>query len=116
MKMSQFTKLNVMAMMSIFFGFSIGDSDFSVPIQDLKTEKDGQCYLAIMSNSVIGGGGILFGDDILRRIYLVYDLQDMTISVAPVVYTEDEDIEEILNPNEDQNEVPTSTSFYTICI
>lgn len=42
-----------------FFGFSIGDSDFSVPIQDLKTEKDGQCYLAIMSNSVIGGGGIL---------------------------------------------------------
>lgn len=55
--------------------------------------------------------GILFGDDILRRIYLVYDLQDMTISVAPVVYTEDEDIEEILNPNEDQNEVPTSTSF-----
>lgn len=94
-----------------FFGFSIGDSDFSVPIQDLKTEKDGQCYLAIMSNSVIGGGGILFGDDILRRIYLVYDLQDMTISVAPVVYTEDEEIEEILNPNEDQNEVPTSTSF-----
>ena len=55
-----------------------------------------------------------FGDDILRQIYLVYDLQDMTISVAPVVYTEDEDIEEILNPN-DQNEVPTSTSF-TICI
>ena len=52
-----------------------------------------------------------FGDDILRQIYLVYDLQDMTISVAPVVYTEDEDIEEILNPNEDQNEVPTSTSF-----
>ena len=43
-----------------FFGFSIGDSDFSVPIQDLKTEKDGQCYLAIMSNSVIGGGGILW--------------------------------------------------------
>ncbi len=46
-----------------------------------------------------------------RQIYLVYDLQDMTISAVPVVYTEDEDIEEILNPNEDQNEVPTSTSF-----
>ena len=41
-----------------FFCFD-SDSDFSVPIQDLKTEKDGQCYLAIMSNSVIGGGGIL---------------------------------------------------------
>lgn len=94
-----------------FFGFSIGNADFSIPIQDLTTEKDGQCYLAIMSNSVIGGGGILFGDDILRRIYLVYDLQDMTISVAPVAYTKDEDIEEILNHNEDQNELRTSNSF-----
>ncbi len=46
-----FTKLNVMAMMSI--SLVRYDSDFSVPIQDLKTEKDGQCYLAIASNSVI---------------------------------------------------------------
>ncbi|KAL6451755.1 SAP10 Candidapepsin-10 [Candida maltosa Xu316] len=93
-----------------FFEFEIGNASFAIPVEDFIVENDDVCYLAIMGNSVIGGDGILFGGDILRSIYLVYDLEDRTISVAPVRYTDDEDIEELGNQTVAVDNSTVSTS------
>ena len=95
-----------------FFDFSIGGVNFSIPVEQVLVEHNDKCYLGIMSNSVVGGG-MLFGFDILRSMYLVYDLEGLTISVAPVIYTTDEDIQEFLSSDEDEEELDPSTSSST---
>lgn len=93
------------------FDFSIGGVNFSIPVEDFIVEHNDKCYLGIMGNSVVGGG-MLFGFDILRSMYLVYDIDGLTISVAPVIYTTDEDVQEFLHSYETEEELdpPASSS------
>ncbi|CAH2352559.1 aspartic proteinase 3 [[Candida] railenensis] len=49
-----------------------------------------QCQLGVLEQS---SDYVLFGDNILRHGYIVYDLDDYTVSFAQVNYTDEEDIE-----------------------
>ncbi|RCK58892.1 Candidapepsin-10 [Candida viswanathii] len=71
------------------FDFSVAGTDFEIPIEEILARQDDRCYVGIMASSIVGGGN-LFGFNILRHMYIVYDLDDMSISVAPVRYTTDE--------------------------
>lgn len=67
----------------------------TVPMSSLFLPIDSansQCYLGVLEQS---GSYILFGDNVLRSAYVVYDLDDLEISLAQVNYTNDTDIEVI---------------------
>lgn len=67
----------------------------NVPLPDLLLpirSTSGMCYFGMLaqdSQSLY----ILFGDNVLRNAYVVYDLEDYEIALAPVKFTTDEDIE-----------------------
>lgn len=63
----------------------------------METEhKNDTCQLGILSSSNLGQEVIL-GDTFLRYAYVVYDLEDYEISLASVVFTDKQDIEEIVS-------------------
>lgn len=65
----------------------------NIPVFDLLIRNtDGSCKLGIFPQERINGLAI-FGDNILRSIYLVFDLEDHKIMLAPVNYTDKENIE-----------------------
>lgn len=63
-----------------------------VPLPNLIVNYGSRCFLGVLPQS---DSYILFGDNVLRSMYLVYDLEDYEISVAQAKYTDDEDIEVI---------------------
>lgn len=68
-------------------------------------------FLSVLQQS--GSDYILFGDNVLRSAYLVYDLDDFEISIAQARYTTEEDISVISSsvPNAIQAPGYSSTSL-----
>ena len=68
----------------------------TVPLTDLMlpTSSSGLCIFGMLAQDPTSLY-ILFGDNVLRSAYVVYDLEDYEIALAPVKYTSDEDIENI---------------------
>lgn len=77
---------------------NIGGMDIDVPLTDLllrgSSSSSSVCYLGILEQ-LLSSRYMLLGDNILRHAYVVYDLEDLEISVGQVVFTDDEDIEVI---------------------
>ncbi|KAG5421423.1 SAP9 [Candida metapsilosis] len=70
-----------------------GGKTIKVPVSDLVL-RAGQdtCYLGLFEQSS-SSSYILFGDNILRSAYIVYDLEEYEVHIGQVYYTDDEDIE-----------------------
>lgn len=63
----------------------------NVPLTSLiQRYSNNQCFLSILEQS--GTDYILFGDNVLRSTYLVFDLDDLEISMAQARYTTEESI------------------------
>ncbi|EGW31352.1 uncharacterized protein SPAPADRAFT_141168 [Spathaspora passalidarum NRRL Y-27907] len=74
-------------------GFS--NQTIKVPVSDLLIQAtSSQCYLGVLAQST-ATSYMLFGDNILRHAYVVMDLDGFEVSLAPVNFTNDEDIEVI---------------------
>ncbi|WLF78348.1 aspartyl protease [Lodderomyces elongisporus] len=72
-----------------------GNVTIRVPISDLVLQATrSQCYLGLFEQSS-SSSYILFGDNILRSAYIVYDLENYEISLAQAYYTNSEDVEVI---------------------
>ncbi|KAI5970215.1 hypothetical protein CANMA_000827 [Candida margitis] len=61
-----------------------------IPLPELVLKSDGKCYLGILEDT---NTGTLFGDNILRSAYIVYDVEDTEVHIGQAYYTDDEDIE-----------------------
>ncbi|KAI5965904.1 BAR1 [Candida pseudojiufengensis] len=90
------------------FNFTLNDTVFSIPasnfiIQNERTNN--KCYLGIMDESIIGG--VIFGSDILKNFYLVYNLQDSTLSIAPIKDLSSED--QIYSSSSQNSEISSTT-------
>ncbi|KAI5958610.1 BAR1 [Candida theae] len=69
------------------FNFKVSNTTLSVPVSDfiINNERtNGKCYLGIMDESLIGG--TIFGSDILKQFYVVFNLEDNKLSIAPVTH------------------------------
>ncbi|RCK59238.1 Candidapepsin-10 [Candida viswanathii] len=80
-----------------------------IPIEDLLREYDNRCYLGLLSNNTMGIEPV-FGFNILRHMYLVYDLDEKSISVAPAIYTDDSRIQEFRHRSETVADLDPSTT------
>ena len=79
---------------SYYFTIDFSGAKIQVPLSNLVTQySSNRCFLSILPQK--GVDYILFGDNVLRSAYLVYDLEDFEISLAQVKYTSDEDISTI---------------------
>lgn len=75
---------------SYYFTIDFSGVKIQVPLSNVVTEySTGKCFLSILQQPK---EYILFGDNVLRSAYLVYDLEDFEISLAQVKYTTEEDI------------------------
>ena len=80
---------------NVYFTFDFGGPKIKVPLSSLlvpSSSSSTKCYLGLMENE---GSYIVLGDNVLRSMYVVYDLDDLSISLAQAKYTNDTDIEEI---------------------
>ena len=70
-----------------------GNKTIEVPISDLVLRYSrSQCILGVLEQSS-SSSYMLFGDNILRSAYIVYDVEDYQVSLAQISYTNDESIE-----------------------
>ncbi|CAH2352706.1 candidapepsin-10 [[Candida] railenensis] len=78
----------------VYFTFDFGGPKIKVPLSSLLIPiySSTQCYLGL---SMSEDDYIVLGDNVLRSMYVVYDLDDLSISLAQAKYTDDSDIEEI---------------------
>lgn len=70
--------------------------EIAVPVSELIiTGGRNQCFLGIMEQSSLAGSTsyAVLGGNFLRSAYVVYDLDDYTISMAQANYSSDEDIQ-----------------------
>ncbi|RLV94142.1 Candidapepsin-9 [Spathaspora sp. JA1] len=81
-----------------------------VPIGDLiiRSNTTSECYLGVLAQSY-QSSYMLFGDNILRSVYMVVDLDGQEISLAPVNYSDKEDIE-IITSTVPANRATTTSS------
>ncbi|KAL6450757.1 SAP9 Candidapepsin-9 [Candida maltosa Xu316] len=78
------------ATVNIEFG---GNKTIEVPLSDLVLQASRtQCILGVLAQSA-DSSYMLFGDNILRSAYIVYDIDDYQVSLAQVAYTNDTSIE-----------------------
>lgn len=92
-----------------------GDKTIRVPVQDLVLKvSSSQCVLGVLAQRS-SASYMLFGDNILRNAYVVFNLEDFEVSLAQVRYTDDEDIEVIKDtvPTTGGTTFPTSTDDLT---
>mmetsp|Transcript_486 Transcript_486/g.552 ORF Transcript_486/g.552 Transcript_486/m.552 type:complete len:571 (+) Transcript_486:59-1771(+) len=76
---------------SYYFTIDFSGVKIQVPLSNVVTQySSDKCFLSILQQT--GQDYILFGDNVLRSAYLVYDLEDFEISLAQVKYTTEEDI------------------------
>ncbi|CCG22092.1 hypothetical protein CORT_0B03840 [Candida orthopsilosis Co 90-125] len=90
---------------------SFGNSTIRVPVADLVIESTSgsTCYLGLFEQS-LNTSYILFGDNVLRNAYVVYDLEDNEVHISQAYYTDDEDIEIVeQNVPTEGGQKPTST-------
>lgn len=77
---------------SVTFTIDFNGATVAVPLPNLVMRYGSTCILGVLPQS---SSYILFGDNVLRSAYLVYNLDDYEISIAQAKYTKDEDIEVI---------------------
>lgn len=77
---------------SVTFTIDFNGAKVAVPLPNLVMKYGGTCLLGVLPQT---SSYILFGDNVLRSAYLVYNLDDYEISIAQAKYTKDEDIEVI---------------------
>ncbi|KAI5970229.1 hypothetical protein CANMA_000841 [Candida margitis] len=65
-----------------------------IPFHSLIVEDDGKCYLGLQTAPE--SGYILFGDNVLRNAYIVYDVEDLEVHIAQAYYADEEDIEVVV--------------------
>lgn len=83
---------------NVSFSFGSGAITIDVPMEHLIVQSSSRtCILGILpqSSSSSQNPYMLLGDNFLRDAYVVYDLEDLTISLAAVNHTDEEDIEMI---------------------
>jgi len=81
---------------SYFLVFNFSGSKIKVPLNNFLVpllESD-QCIMGIVGQY---DSLVILGDNFLRSAYVVYDLEDLEISIANVKYTDDSDIESIVS-------------------
>ncbi|KAI5949010.1 SAP9, partial [Candida theae] len=72
-----------------------GGKTIKVPVSDLVLQAGRDtCYLGLFEQSS-SSPYILFGDNVLRSAYVVYDIEQYEIHIGQVYYTNEEDIEVI---------------------
>lgn len=73
-----------------YLEFTIGNTVFKVPYSEFyKYNGNGGWTLTVGSD---GGGVSVLGDTFLRHAYVVYDLEDKEVSLAPIKYTDESNI------------------------
>ena len=60
--------------------------------QDTFDDGTQQCVLGIDSSDENAAGDIILGDTFLRSAYIVYDLNNALVAIAPAKYTDDTDV------------------------
>ncbi|RLV90074.1 Candidapepsin-9 [Spathaspora sp. JA1] len=92
---------------SATLNLKFGSQTIKVPVTDLLIQAtSSQCYLGILAQSS-SSSYLVLGDNILRNAYVVVNLDDYQVSLAPVNFTDEEDIEVI------SSSVPTSGATST---
>lgn len=72
----------------------IKNSTIQMPMSDFVYSYYGLCYLSFFElESEENSSYIIFGQDFLRHLYVVFDLDGLEISLAQAYYTKKEDIE-----------------------
>lgn len=85
---------------SAYLVYNFSGIKIRVPLSDLVVSGGpNTCYLGIMEqpSKVRGRDYITLGDNFLRSAYVVYDLEDYTISLAQASHSNQEDISEVLS-------------------
>ncbi|EGV65814.1 aspartyl protease [Yamadazyma tenuis] len=82
--------------------FTFSGTSYSVSLSSFILESDGDtCYLGIIGQSADSETGLesyILGDNFLRNFYVVYDLEDLTISLAKAKHdSSDSNIESVLS-------------------
>lgn len=87
--------------------FNFSGVKIKVPVSEFViTAGRNQCFLGVMeqSSQVAGTDYAVLGGNFLRSAYVVYDLDDFTISMAQANYSDNEDIEVV------ESSIPDSVS------
>ncbi|CCG21829.1 Sap10 aspartyl proteinase [Candida orthopsilosis Co 90-125] len=104
------------------FNFKVGNTTFNIPVSDLVVNNertDGKCYLGVMDESLIGG--TIFGSDILKHFYVVFNLDEDKLSIAPVSKTSSTDSQSSSDESRFSNRSEASTNnvqtmLYAYCM
>lgn len=80
------------------FVFSFNGIDIKVPISDFILKNGDMCFLGI-SEQEPEDKFISLGDNFIRNAYLVYDLEEFTISMAQATFSSDENIQVVELPS-----------------
>ncbi|KAG5357109.1 Candidapepsin-5 [Yarrowia sp. C11] len=72
----------------------VNGSDLIIPVSRNWSDLDDGCYFGITTNNNSNHRNIL-GAGVLRSVYTVVDLEDKTVSLAPVKKTKDSDVQEL---------------------
>ena len=85
--------------LNAYLDFDFAGKVIRVPITDMQvgTSSSKYCMLGIMTQDSDPSSNpyLVLGDNFLRNAYIVYDLDDMIISMAQVKFTDEENIEVI---------------------
>lgn len=79
---------------NVYVTFDFAGAPINVPLSELIIPYQDQCIFGILELDEDDDYDV-FGDNILRSGYFVYDLDDYEISIAQVKFTDDSDIEDI---------------------
>lgn len=97
----------------IYLELNFSGAKLSVPYANLIMSGDvdyaptSSCYLGTQNSS---DNFIIFGDNVLVSGYFVYDLEDLTISIAQANYTDESDIEILSGSIPDAKDAPSYSS------
>lgn len=77
--------------------FSFSGISIDVPLSNLIIKSRNLCFLTIFSTGSSSSSlpTVILGDNFLQSAYVVYDLDNYQVAMAPVVYTDQENIEVI---------------------
>lgn len=93
---------------SISLTLDFAGKEIKIPITAIQSRissSSDQCFLTLLQQ-LSSSRYILFGDNILRHMYIVYDLADYEVSFAQVKFTDDEDIKTISSSVPGANKAP----------
>ncbi|KAF3989365.1 hypothetical protein FT663_03641 [Candidozyma haemuli var. vulneris] len=92
--------------------FNFSGARIRVPVSELIINSGRQCFLGILpqSSSQNSVDYAVLGGNFLRSAYVVYDLDDYTISLAQAKYTSDEDIQVVSSSIPDSESAPRASA------